>query len=526
MKIVVKILTALGALFISTTLANAACIIGGDSGTNGSILQFYETPRKSNAIRGGARVGQCGIQMSSDCKGNWCFVRLDTLWGWVDTQYLDVNAQKASNTEPAASGSQSKNKSQGSGSLIGDFTYAITGGGGVVNMQGLKQNIPVDPGGDLVFKRIDENTYSYFSEISQQNVTLKLTGGTWRGVTDNWGVGIPMTLNHELFQLGASETSIALKGTGPMASVDMVLQLSLKNTGSSNTSSAQQQQTQNNANNNSQNSANNNSQNNQPLSPCDDLDRVETQVRGFGDPARNAELKRIKADAGVTPGGRITNGRCQTAADNIRTAGLLDPNWNGTKKTVNPKGGSNVKQANGNKQTLPTPIFSGNMGCGELQRAVAQIMRGSDGSLKAQLRKILLERQAFDLSRVASPVCLAILAELGLGSQAFNGEDPNTMIEGGKEIPGSEADFTPSSQGTSNNTQEPSTPQKQANGGTNTAENVCDTFYDAVIIIVSAGSVPEMRRLSQLLNQFGLNNSVTQNGCQKVLDTLFAEGML
>ncbi|MEN0000204.1 MAG: hypothetical protein AAF940_04915 [Pseudomonadota bacterium] len=500
---------------LTATMASAACVTQGDAGTENSILQFYEKPDATSRARGGVRVGQCTVDVSQTCQGPWCMAISGRLLGWVDTQYLTASATQPG-TNPVQNVSNEPANNDPNSALTDEITYYITGGGGIANMAGQRMNMPVDPGGEIVFSRTGTDTYSFQTPISPAVIELSRQGVAWRGVDTQWA-GIAMRVEYEVLNFGAKAASIRVLGSESIASVDMVMQLERRGGPPAPEVPAEPPQPPN--------QTTQNNSNNAPVQPsvadqsdCGRMEAAENEVRATGEPGALAEVEEIKRQAGFTPNGRVTNGMCVTVEMRIR-AEILNQ--------------ANADPANGGQpENLPAfPVVGETQFCREVRDALGQAARNGD----IQLQNLLLDRmranQVFDPASATEDRCYNVLLEAGLlgstppgteqasNNQDFNGEDPNTMIDGGREqIAPSEDDFAPIN------------PAPADNANTNRAQiedGVCQTANSAIIMIVSAGSMPEMRRLSELLNQYGLNDRFNNPpACQAMLDTLFAEGVL
>lgn len=569
----VRLLSAFILWMLGVTAASAAaCITGQGAAANDTLFQLDQV-----------QVGQCSVVVSGSCRGRPCLAPAKSLDGWVASR-PDVNPH--STFQVASSDSATlRLASNASEGLSDTLNYNITGGEGVASMGGRQINMPFEPGGQIIFSRASNNTYSFITPISPNTITLSQSGGTWNGKDSTWA-GLPMELVYDVADLGAGETSLRIYGSGPMATVDLTMLLSLQggprparpaNPPASTTPARRPSPVSR--------------ENNAPSSPtiarsdCGRLEDVENAVRAMGNAAAIAEVERIKREVGFTPTGNVTNGMCVSARARILEAGLLDaqptptgPSQSDQSACGRMEAAENRVRATGNQRAIaameqikrevgftPTGNITNGMCesvrariiaaglqnptqaqpaqgtparefCGTLRREASGILRSGDGALNDRLLESLVRNQIFALSEaVDEALCANVLAELGISAPTPSvtpqnlplqqGEDPITMIEGGREeIPGAEGDFAPL----------PTAPARTTTQARNDTANtqaidgdICATANQAVIMIVAAGSVPEMRRLSELLNQYKLNDKFNNPpACQAMLDTLFAEGVL
>ena len=599
----------------------AACITDGDAK---GVLRFYELPDNTSAIRGGVKVGQCDVVVTGKCEGPWCFARHGSLFGWVDTQYLDEKPQPA-----AASSRNSPSSSNGNNNpLGGTLVYRVTGGGGVFDMLGNKQNLPVDPGGEVSFVPQGGNVYEMIiSPITSDRITLTPANGTWNGVMNDWA-GQPMNIKVTGFKIGMPSASIKMNGKAPFGTMEMVLQLGLKSSGNSSSGTTPLP-------------SNNNQNSNSPSddSPCGRLDKIEAKASEAGNSFMLRKIARIKKDAGFTPGGRVTLGGCRKVLALLEQDGIVadlvglfgpEASWtNGGAKSaqnsnsnqsgsnnpqiygrnnpceilekiqtrVNNSGDSQLqalvqtirnktKTVRGTSYTIPDcykaneelakggvlatleqqfgpldswpnarqladnqnkndntgragnliPTDNGNA-CSALRIEFSTILRGGNEERKILLRSLLKVAGILDIGRATNQQCSDVLVGISVGSASAGntltpkpysgpGEDPNTMIEGGKEIPGSPSDFEP----TSNNQAAAISPSNPANGTSEAANgsNFCYRANAAVISVVARGSVLEMKFASQLLNQYQNADilNADERDCREIFLTMQSEGLV
>ena len=138
--------------------------------------------------------------------------------------------------------------------------------------------------------------------------------------------------------------------------------------------------------------------------------------------------------------------------------------------------------------------------------------------------KVLRSVGVFDLSSASAGECRQIsidLVRIGLlsedavdlnAAQFQGGEDPNTMIEGGVEIPGSEQDF-----GTD-------APASSSNSGKAPA---CIIFADQVLKIVTTGSTTDISILQIVLSDINMNaiSGKSEQQCRDASLVLVVRGL-
>ncbi|MEO0496055.1 MAG: hypothetical protein AAF141_01620 [Pseudomonadota bacterium] len=634
------VIVAAAALSLNSGAALAACVTSSD---NNNVLNVYDLPDSNSNVRGGIKVGQCSVIVTDRCEGQWCFTRTGSLLGWIDTQFLDEGppqtTQASSNGGSGGAGSGSAPAPNEAPAQSGDLTYTVTGGGGVFNMMGVQQNTPVDPGGEVKFTLVDDNTYRMkIAPLTPDEVGLIRSDGVWTGKMESWA-GQPMSISVTGFQIGAREASVKLAGRAPFGTLEMVLQLGLVSRAQNQPAAAQvpppadnggeqaagdsavrhagacaelgrvllyatssadelketivldaygragltngtpvtdekchaalelvrregvigsleeefgpQASWQNvapHSNRTSRDPAANSGEAPTALTPCGELEALERQARRSNSTFALDGIKRIKKENGVVPGGRVTNGRCLSAVEAIEQEGLLatlEREFGPKAQWLNPGSTQAASGSQGtpnqSNSTTPSQNSSNHLGgrspaCRNLRVELAAILRGSDEARKTTLRNALRNAGLVDVGRANVDQCLAVLAAIGSaqaqsGQPVQQGEDPKTMIEGGVEIPGSPADFAPQSSGDApgSNANAQSAPANRQNANASgIPANTCELANEAVIKTVAGGSVPEMRRVSEWLNQYGIDTLLLADlgVCSQIYTNMQREGLI
>ncbi|MEM9279307.1 MAG: hypothetical protein AAGA76_12095, partial [Pseudomonadota bacterium] len=107
------------------------------------------------------------------------------------------------------------------------YTYRITGGNGVFNMMGIRQNTPVDPGGTIRFSNTSAQNYSVtLPEITPELIELVYSNNSWKGKMSVWG-GEAMETFVTVFGIGTPDAVMEFKGTAPMGTLQMTMELEL-----------------------------------------------------------------------------------------------------------------------------------------------------------------------------------------------------------------------------------------------------------------------------------------------------------
>ncbi|MEM8650625.1 MAG: hypothetical protein AAGF54_08870 [Pseudomonadota bacterium] len=524
--------------------SQAACVSGAP---NGSSLDIYGDPLSSRPVIGGVAVGQCTLEVTPTCSGDFCQVFLGTLSGWADMRFVSVAA-----SEPKVS----------------EFIYEIKDGSGSVTFLGRTQPTPVTPGGRVKFTLLNDGTMRLTlpRESQMPDVIMQRTGSSsFTGSMPNWG-GFPVTV--EVIAEPVSAPRVILDFFANSPQVKMQISMNLVRTNSPNLTTSNNQQA---------NQSSNNADSPTCLLAADVSATIGILERSPAQTVYQQILDRVGIDFNSP-----TEDQCRSVLDASLNEGVLcelvnkvglPPNFSWGPVRINANGGTIERipaefcalyQPSGrgqpgtteikkpgpsntqaqNTQNAPTQTTSNSSSsavCDVLLALISPILREQSGSTRRNdLMSVLKSVGVFDLANATPGECRQIgidLTRAGLiaeGSIDLNGsnsqqggEDPKTMIEGGVEIPGSEQDFVPRTQsGEQNANAQTSIQQNQASASGK--KQACMAFADTVLEIVSFGSTADISILQIVLatNNMTKISDKTDQQCKEAFGKLQQRGLV
>ncbi|MEM8836796.1 MAG: hypothetical protein AAGE89_01790 [Pseudomonadota bacterium] len=450
-----------------TGFAHAACV----SGPANNGIDIYSEPVPNGPVIGGISEGICEVEVSDQCSGGFCHVFFGTLSGWADMRYVSVPAD-----EPP----------------VTSFVYEVTGGRGSVSFLGQEMPTLVEKGGKIVFKPNGGDMILTLPPVFQepQLRMQRIGSGSFSGTLSSWG-GFPIKV--EVIAERVSDQRATLEFLGQTAQIKMDIFVELGRTNKPRFSQNAGNQTTNN-----QPVQPSPAPLPSPQTPQDQTaatsdtcllaDDVAAAVGAYDRPDLERIFTRMQRNAGISDFRFKTEEQCRALLDDAARSGLLAEldrtnalppgfSWGPVTVTNQTPGRDTTSEGKQSEQDRTqsadtSPSNGGNSGspsaCDALAQAIGPILRTERGSTeRAGLMGVLQQVGVFDVTNARPGECLQIgidLERLGLipsgtlevirvGANAQDGlggpdphqggEDPATMIEGGVEIPGSEADFAP-----------------------------------------------------------------------------------
>lgn len=489
------------------------------SAPNGATLEVHTEASTRSPVLGKINVGTCGVRVTNQCEGRMCVIVLGGLNGWVDM----VHVANSPVVPPALMASQD---------VTGTLVYAVTGGSGTVTAAGITRPTPVDGTGEITVRILSSTSATLVlpPEATDEQITLSGQGaGPWIGGFGSWG-GMPMPVSVTFNGLGQSSANLVLEGANQIAAMKISLNLSARSlpqaaqsatptapaattTGSSQTSSAVASE-----------------------SACRQLDLLTTVINSKASTKQIQDMRGIYVLAGlVTTGSSPGEPECQKALDLIamqpdlwqlaESEAVAAANTNTQPQSITTPGQQVAPQA---PAVTPSAASSGAGGqlaqaCAVLQPLVSPLLRGQSQQSREQTLRIMAGHSIVSVSSASPSQCAAILAGLINAGLVANdgvawaelaasqtpsggGEDPATMIAGGREIGIDPSDFTPEFNPPPQPDQVDSASQtasvsSQGGATVTAADHPCIQLGDAMVIAIRIGFSNELSRFSDILKK-------------------------
>lgn len=487
------------------------------SAPNGQSLRVYDSASTNSPVLGGIGVGTCGIQVTNQCEGTMCVIVLAGLNGWVDMQHI-------SNSPVVAPGLMS------SGAAIGSYVYGVTGGSGSVTAAGRTQPTPVDANGEV---RVQKTGPSTATLTLPQEVTpgpIPLSGndaGPWTGGFGSWG-GMPMAVTVTFNGLGAQTATLELKGNNQLAAMTIRLDLAARSLPEVQQSGRPAPATPSPA--------------GSSFNACSELDRLTKEINSRAGTKQIQDMRSIYVISAVkSTEPTADQAACQKALDLIsQDAGLWvlveEQARLGPAAPPPPPGPVASQQVRPSTVSAPRPTPQPTtttnqssqhqsdpqgllaQSCSILQPLISPLLRGGSRAEREQVLALLTAQGLVSVSSAQPVQCALILADLmssGLiandnrpwaaiaqsGAPGFGGEDPATMIAGGREIGIDPSDFIPefNPDGQAANPAPPPQPTSPSSAG-----DPCILLGNALVIAVRVGFPGDLSAFADLLKTHGV----------------------
>ncbi|MEM8541651.1 MAG: hypothetical protein AAGF25_11920 [Pseudomonadota bacterium] len=525
--------------------AHAACIT---AAPNGSSLEIYGDPLDSRPVIGGVSVGQCTLEVTPTCSGDFCQVFLGTLSGWADMRFVDVDPSEQTNSS---------------------FEYEIVGGGGTITFLGRTQPAPVTPGGRVVFTLLDDATMRLTlpRESQMSDIIMQRTGSSsFTGAMSDWG-GFPVRIEVIAEPVSAPRAILDFISNDPKVKMEMSMELNRTNNPRLKTKLSQAQAT----NKQQPNEKPNGSNGAHCLLVSDVSAAMGIEERNAASGVYQNILDRVGLDLRSA-----SDDQCQAVLDAALNEGVLcelvntvglPPNFSWGPVQINANGGTvnripakfcPLSQAQGRGKPVTTKIKESGAAstpaqtpqngitepsvalCEVVSTAIGPILReGNSSNRRNQLMDVLRSVGIFDLTAASTGECRQIgidLVRVGLiaegaidlsGSAIQGGEDPSTMIEGGVEIPGSDQDFAPI--GSNSNQQASASSSAQSVAPmVSGSPSACVAFADQVLTIIGRGNAVDVSILQIILSNSGMTqiSDRSELQCSEAASMLSQRGLV
>lgn len=517
MKFILSICILLG-LAASAHATPETCV---SSAPNGNALRVYDAPSTKGPVLGGIGVGTCGINVTNQCEGTMCVIALPGLNGWVDMRHISNSPVRA----PGLAAQQAASDK---------YVYAVVGGSGTVTAAGITQPTPVDATGSVTIERSSAASARLLlpSEVTGGPVALKGSGaGPWTGGFGSWG-GMPMNVGVTFNGLGNQSAKLVLEGKNQIASMKIALDLSAQSLPLVSQSGAKTAGTSN-------SSGQTSGALETGTKACTELERVTRLINRQAGTKQVQDLRGIYVLAGVTGTDPTADqAACQRALDKIAEdeglwvlverghgsgsdaaqAGGLPvprPNPSGAQAGSSlPQAGVALPSTSAGVTGVPAGESAGLLAkaCVILQPLVSPLLRGQSRSDRTAVLAIFTAQGIVSVASAEPRQCAIIMADLiaaglivddnrpWIAIAQTGGEDPATMISGGREIGIDPSDFIPEfDPGTQQSATSGQSKHQAAAAAGGTGSPACIKLGDVMVVAIRLGFSRDLEMLSQIL---------------------------
>ncbi|WP_434055306.1 MAG: hypothetical protein RDA78_10735 [Roseibium sp.] len=496
------------------------------SAPSGNSLRVYDAPTTNGPVLGGIGVGTCGINVTNQCEGTMCVIAFPGLNGWVDMRHI-------SNSPVQAPGLMT------SADVLGTYIYGVTGGSGKVTAAGVTQPTPVDASGTVRLEKSSPTSATLIlpREVTDAPIALSGSGsGPWTGGFGSWG-GMPMNVSVRFDGLGRQTASLVLVGQNQIASMEISLNLAAQTLPSGPKPSA---------------SGPGPVPAPQPSvagggNPCVELARITEIINRQAGTRQVQDLRGIYVIAGVkSTEATGDTAACRRALDLIaQNEGLWKLAESGGAGSTAANAGAGVpvprpspKEAPSASGSQSAKVIAPSSGAGAsgsgiggtaqgalldeacviLQPAVSPLLRGASRETRSTVLRILAVQGIVSVASARPRQCAFVMAELIAAGLIANdnrpratlaqqgavpaiqqGEDPATMIAGGREIGIDPSDFIPEFNPEGQGVQNPPTGTPGSAGPV--AGNPCIELGNAMIVTIRLGFASDIDGFAAILKK-------------------------
>ena len=180
------------------SVAQAACVSVEEE------LAVLSSPSPQGTVWGAIEDGQCGVEVTGQCRAPYCFVFVGGLAGWVDARSLKAEADET---------------------IVQSMRYSVDGVVGTASAMGREQPLTLEIGSELAFDLTVWPPRVALPNNAMPSTDMSHEGSGLFVARANSFVGLPMQTVIDFEQLGAERAVANLRAEGPLATMEGQLTL-------------------------------------------------------------------------------------------------------------------------------------------------------------------------------------------------------------------------------------------------------------------------------------------------------------